>query len=142
MDMSANPCGWNQHRSGQMLPFHPGQWKSSVKAAILYSSGLRNSSPKSRMSPAESWRRTLAVMGGVSLGTIPEAADEGAGMVRWTIWSGRRMCVEATQAPVELMLRVFVSSIKSAPELSAARKKTGICKRRRGDRRRLEGSTR
>ena len=46
-------------------------------------------------------------MGGVSLGTIPEEAEEGAGMVRWTIWSGRRMWVEATQAPVELMLSVF-----------------------------------
>jgi len=59
--------------------------KPSVKAAILYSSGLRNSTPKSRISPAESWRRTLAVMGGVSLGTTPEEAEEGAGMVRCTI---------------------------------------------------------
>lgn len=82
------------------------------------------------------------MMGGVSVGTTPEAADEGAGMVRWTIWSGRRMWVEATQAPVELILRVFVSSMNSAPEVSAARKKTGICRRMRGDRRELEGSTR
>jgi hypothetical protein len=82
------------------------------------------------------------VIGGVSLGTTPEEADDGAGMVRWTICSGRRMCVEATQAPVALILSVLVSSINSAPEVSAARRKTGICSRMRGDRLRLEGSTR
>jgi hypothetical protein len=51
------------------------------------------------------------------------------------------MCVEATQAPVALMLSVFVSSMNSAPEVSAARKKTGICKRMRGDRLKFAGST-
>jgi hypothetical protein len=62
--------------------FYPSRAKLSVEAAILYSSGLRNSSPKSRISPTESCRSTLAVMGGVSLGTTPEGAEEGAGMVR------------------------------------------------------------
>lgn len=81
-------------------------------------------------------------MGGVSLGTTPEAAEEGAGIVRWTIWSGRRMCADATQVPLALILRVLVSSMNSTPEVSVARKKTGICKRMRGDRLRLEGSTR
>jgi hypothetical protein len=82
------------------------------------------------------------VIGGVSLGTTPEEAEDGAGMVRWTIWSGRKIWAEATQAPVELMLSVFVSSMNSAPDVSAARRKTGICSRMRGDRLRLEGSTR
>ena len=63
-------------------------------------------------------------------------------MVRWTIWSGRKMWVEATQAPVELMLRVLVSSMNSAPEVSVARRNTGICRRMRGDRLKFEGSTR
>jgi len=52
------------------------------------------------------------------------------------------MWVEATQAPVELMLSVFVSSMNSAPEVSVARRKTGICKRMRGDRLKLAGATR
>jgi hypothetical protein len=43
---------------------------------------------------------------------------------------------------VALMLSVFVSSMNSAPEVSVARKKTGICKRIRGDRLVLTGSTR
>src|SRR5277367_6234972 len=129
-------------RFGSMLHFYPCREKPFAEAAILYSSGLRNSSPKSRISPAESWRRTLAVMGGVSLGTMPEEAEDGAGMVRWTIWSGRKIWVEARQAPVALMFSVFVSSINSAPDVSAARRNTGICKRMRGDRLRLEGSTR
>ena len=36
------------------------------------------------------------------------------------------MCVDATQAPVELMFSVLESSMNSAPEVSVARKKTGI----------------
>ena len=52
------------------------------------------------------------------------------------------LVVGCVDTPVVLMLRVFVSSINSAPEVSAPRRKTGICKRMRGDRLRLEGSTR
>jgi hypothetical protein len=47
-----------------------------------YSSGRRNSKPNKRISPTVFWRKTLAVMGGVSLGTRLEEAGEGAGMVR------------------------------------------------------------
>jgi hypothetical protein len=36
----------------------------------------------------------------------------------------------------------LVSSMNSTPAASVARKKTGICRRMRGDRLRLEGSTR
>ena len=50
-----------------------------------HSIGRRNSNPKRRISPAESWRRTFAVMGGVSLGTRLEKEGEGAGMVKWMI---------------------------------------------------------
>jgi hypothetical protein len=79
-------------------------------------------------------------MGGVSLGTILEEAGEGAGMVRWTIWSRLNWWAEVMQAPVELMFRVLVSSIKSAPDASVARKKTGTCRRSREDRRVVDGS--
>jgi hypothetical protein len=47
-----------------------------------YSSGRRNSRPKTRISPKISWRRTRAVMGGVSFGTKLEEDAEGAGMVK------------------------------------------------------------
>jgi hypothetical protein len=50
-----------------------------------YSIARRNSNPKRRISPAASWRNTLAVIGGVSLGTRLEAAGDGAGMVKCTI---------------------------------------------------------
>src|SRR6266481_3875068 len=45
------------------------------------------------------------------------------------------MCAEVIQAPVALILRVFVSSINSAPDTSVPLKKTGTCKRMRGERR-------
>jgi hypothetical protein len=64
-------------------------------------------------------------MGGVSLGTTLDGAGEGAGIVRYTIWSARKICAEAIQAPVALILRVFVNSTNSAPERSVARRKTG-----------------
>src|SRR5262244_3574983 len=83
------------------------------KTAEIYSSGLRNSNPNSRMSPAASWRSTLAAIGGVSLGTKLEDAGDGAGTVRYTICSARRMCAEAIHAPAEPMFSVFVSSINS-----------------------------
>src|SRR5260370_26942753 len=86
------------------------------------------------MRPADSCRKTLATIGGVSVGTRLEAAA-GAGMVKWTICSGRRICTEVMQAPVQLILRVLVSSMNSAPDTSAALRKTGTCKRIRGERR-------
>ena len=55
-----------------------------TKGQAIYSRERRNSSPKSRISPIVSWRKTLATMGGVSLGTKLEEAGEGAGMVKWT----------------------------------------------------------
>ena len=74
-------------------------------------------------------------MGGVSVGTRLEEVGEGAGTVSCTIWFSRRMCAEVMQAPNELILSVLVSSINSTPDRSAARKKTGTCKRIRGERR-------
>jgi len=74
-------------------------------------------------------------MGGVSLGIRLEEVGVGAGMVRWTVWSGLRMCAEVIQAPVALILRVLVSSMNSAPETSVPLRKTGTCKRMRGERR-------
>jgi hypothetical protein len=47
-----------------------------------YSRGRRNSRPKTRISPKISWRRTRAVMGGVSFGTKLEEDADGAGMVK------------------------------------------------------------
>ena len=55
---------------------------SLLSPETRYSSVLKNSIPKSRRSPAACWRRTLPVMGGVSLGTKPEDAGAGVGMVR------------------------------------------------------------
>jgi hypothetical protein len=55
------------------------------KLAEFYSRGRRNSRAKRRISPADSCRKTFAVIGGVSLGTKLEDAGEGAGMVRWTV---------------------------------------------------------
>jgi hypothetical protein len=75
------------------------------------------------------------MIGGVSLGTRLDEAAAGAGKVKWTICSGRRICTEVMQAPVELILRVLVSSTNSAPDTSAALRKTGTCKRIRGERR-------
>ena len=48
----------------------------------IYSKGRMNSKPKRRISPEDSWRSTLATMGGVSLGTMLEVAGPGVGMVR------------------------------------------------------------
>jgi len=45
------------------------------------------------------------------------------------------------QAPVELILRVLVSSMNSAPDTSLPLRKTGTCKRIRGERRAEEVST-
>jgi hypothetical protein len=53
-----------------------------LKRAEIYSIALRNSNPNKRMSPILSWRKTRATIGGVSLGTIPEEAGEGAGIVK------------------------------------------------------------
>jgi len=53
--------------------------------AGIYSSVRRNSRPKRRISPADSCRKTLATIGGVSLGTRLEEAGDGAGMVKWTV---------------------------------------------------------
>jgi len=72
-----------------------------------------------------SCRKTLAVMGGVSVGIILDDEDDGAGMVRWTVCSGLRICAEVIQAPVALILRVFVSSMNSVPDASVPRRKTG-----------------
>jgi len=55
------------------------------KSAQIYSIALRNSNPNNLISPAVSCLKTLAAIGGVSLGTILEDAGEGAGMVNWTI---------------------------------------------------------
>jgi hypothetical protein len=107
-----------------------------------YSRGCKNSNPNRRISPKKSNRRTLATIGGVSLGMRLEAAGEGAGMVRWTVWSGRRRWTEVTQAPVALILSVFVSSMNSAPEASEPRRNTGTWMRMRDDRRDSEESTR
>jgi hypothetical protein len=70
-----------------------------------------------------------------------EELGEGAGMVRWTVWSGRRRWTEVIQAPVALRLSVFVSSINSAPEASEPRRNTGTWMRMRDDRRDSEEST-
>jgi hypothetical protein len=76
-------------------------------------------------------------MGGVSFGTtLEDETGEGAGTVMLTTWSGRRKWVEAMQAPVALMLKVFVSSMNSTPEESTPRRKTGTWSRIRGERRR------
>jgi len=79
-------------------------------------------------------------MGGVSLGTRPEEVGEGVGMVNCTIWSRRMTCIEAMQAPVALMFRVFVNSMNSIPEVSEPRMKTGICSLILGERRCWEDS--
>jgi len=107
-----------------------------------YSRGRRNSSPNSRTSPKMSCRLTRAMIGGVSLGTRLEEAGEGAGIVKCTVCSGRKICEEVMQAPVALILRVFVSSMNSNPVASDALRKTGTCRRKRGERRVCEESTR
>lgn len=107
-----------------------------------YSRGCRNSNPNRRISPKMSNRRTLATIGGVSLGMRLEEAGEGAGIVRWTVWSGRRRWTEVIQAPVALILSVFVSSINSDPDASEPRRNTGTWMRMRDDRRDSEESTR
>jgi hypothetical protein len=62
-----------------------------AERAVNYSSGLRNSNPKIRRSPARDWRRIFAEIGGVSFGTtLEEDVGEGAGTVMLTTWSGRR----------------------------------------------------
>lgn len=58
----------------------------SPKTAVNYSSGLKNSNPNSRTSPATECRRIFAEIGGVSLGrTLEEEVGEGAGTVMLTI---------------------------------------------------------
>ena len=116
-----------------------GVWSS--RGTGNYSRGCRNSNPNRRSSPKWSNRRTLAAMGGVSLGIRLEEAGEGAGMVRCTVWSRRRRWTAVIQAPMALILSVFVSSMNSAPEASEPRRKTGTWMRMRGDRRDSEEST-
>ena len=96
-----------------------------VCGRFTYSSGRRNSSPKTRMSPNTSCLRTRAVIGGVSFGTRLDEDADGAGIVRWTVWPKRSMCVEVMHAPLALMSRVFVNSTNSDPVGSDARKNTG-----------------
>ena len=67
------------------LQNYPGQTETEQEISGIYSSGRRNSNAKRRISPADSCRKTLAVIGGVSLGTKLEEAGAGAGMVRWTV---------------------------------------------------------
>jgi hypothetical protein len=55
------------------------------RVADNYSIGRRNSNPKTRKSPKSCWRRTLAVIGGVSLGTMLDDEGAGTGIVRCTI---------------------------------------------------------
>src|SRR5579862_6578640 len=74
-------------------------------------------------------------MGGVSLGIRLEEAGDGAGIVKSTVCSGRKIWVEVIQAPVALMFRVLVNSMKSVPEASEARRNTGTWRRIRGERR-------
>ena len=107
-----------------------------------YSRGRRNSKPNRRTSPKMSCRFTLAMIGGVSLGTRLEEAGEGAGIVKCTVCSGRKMWEEVIQAPVALILSVFVSSMNSRPVASEALRKTGTWRRRRGERRVCEESRR
>jgi hypothetical protein len=69
-------------------PHKMASFEASPEAAEgkeIYSRGRRNSNPKTRTSPKTSCRRTLAMMGGVSLGTRLEEDAEGAGIVSWTI---------------------------------------------------------
>jgi hypothetical protein len=54
----------------------------SRKRVEIYSIALRNSNPNKRISPMLSCRNTRATIGGVSLGTMPEEAGEGAGIVK------------------------------------------------------------
>jgi hypothetical protein len=55
------------------------------RRAHNYSSGLKNSKPNRRMSPATDCLRILAEIGGVSLGTtLEEELGEGAGTVMLT----------------------------------------------------------
>jgi hypothetical protein len=110
----------------------PGGAVSRRKTAEIYSSGLTNSNPNSRISPAASCRRTFAAIGGVSFGIRLDDAGEGAGTVKYTIWSVRRICVDAMHAPAEPMFNVLVSSMNSIPETSAPRRNTGTCRRIRG----------
>jgi hypothetical protein len=65
-----------------MLQNYPSILFRQREAGKTYSSGRTNSKPNRRISPAESWRKTLAMIGGVSLGTRLEEAGDGAGMVR------------------------------------------------------------
>jgi hypothetical protein len=51
------------------------------KSAQIYSIALRNSNPNNLISPAVSCLKTLAAIGGVSLGTILDEAGDGAGIV-------------------------------------------------------------
>jgi len=58
------------------------KWNPRRKREEIYSSDRRNSKPIRRVSPAGSWRRTLAAIGGVSLGIKLEGEGDGAGTVR------------------------------------------------------------
>ena len=57
----------------------------SIKGVKNHSRDRENSSPNALISPKTSWRRTLAVMGGVMLGTKLEEEADGAGIVSCTV---------------------------------------------------------
>jgi hypothetical protein len=76
---------WRQERAGVPKGSQKGNFGTRS-----YSRGRRNSSPKSFRSPTASWRRILAMIGGVSLGMRLGEEGAGAGMVSWTTWSKRR----------------------------------------------------
>jgi hypothetical protein len=84
--------GIQQWRAGtrQRVGIRPGSLAREAsllrrKSAQIYSIALRNSNPNNLISPAVSCLKTLAAIGGVSLGTMLEEAGEGAGIVNWTI---------------------------------------------------------
>ena len=64
---------------------NPSEENARQEIAGIYSSGRRNSNPNSFISPADSCRKTLATIDGVSLGTRLEEAGAGAGIVKWTV---------------------------------------------------------
>ena len=134
IEIVRGPRNWSQLAAINVTKLPRG--RDREQRACNYSSGLKNSKPNRRISPATDCRRILAEIGGVSLGTTLDEAGDGAGTVMLTTWSGRRKCVEAIHAPVALILRVLVSSMNSTPDVSTPRRKTGTWRRIRGDWRR------
>lgn len=127
----------SSERSGKTLAVVPGPPLSASTGMVsAHSMGRTNSSPRSRRPSAACSRLRRAEMGGVSLGTVLDEDGEGAGNVNRRTWPERIRCVVATEAPVALIFRVFVSSTKSAPPASTPRRNTGTCRRIRDERRR------